>query len=145
MPEDSLNYGIQREYAPAVRRTRFASTGNERAWSALAHLSIFLNLVTGFLGPVAALGIWLAFRDRPGQTASHALQSLWYQTAWLVILATGWSIAGILTIILIGFLLLPVMALLSVVPFAHAAYAAYRVGVGDDYRYLRTAKLLLKH
>jgi len=32
---------------------------DENTWSALAHLSVFLNLVTGFLGPVAALVIWL--------------------------------------------------------------------------------------
>jgi uncharacterized Tic20 family protein len=31
---------------------------DENTWSVLAHLSIFLNLFTGFLGPVAALVIW---------------------------------------------------------------------------------------
>jgi uncharacterized Tic20 family protein len=35
------------------------SAGDERAWSALAHLSTFLNVFTGFLGPVAAFLIWL--------------------------------------------------------------------------------------
>jgi hypothetical protein len=34
-------------------------TQEERTWSALAHLSVFLNLFTGFLGPVAAGIIWL--------------------------------------------------------------------------------------
>jgi hypothetical protein len=39
-------------------------------------------------------------------------------------------VTGILTIVLIGFLLMPAMALLSIVPFVHGAYAAYRVTQG---------------
>src|SRR4028119_2177165 len=81
---------------------------DEDNWSALAHLSVFLNLFTGFLGPVAALVIWLMYKDRSPRVSFHALQSLWYQVAWVVILAVGWSVAGLLTIILVGFLLFPV-------------------------------------
>src|SRR3712207_6409074 len=114
----------------------------ERTWSALAHLTMFLNLVTGFLGPVAALIIWLVYRDRSRKVAFHALQSMWYQVAWLVVLAVGWVFTGLLTMILIGFLLIPVMALVSVVPFVHAAYAAYRVSKDDEYRYPFVADLI---
>jgi uncharacterized Tic20 family protein len=70
------------------------------------------------------------------------MRSLWYQLAWLVILAVGWTVTGILTLVLIGFLLVPVMLLLSLVPFVHAAYAAYKAGRGVDYRYLWAADLL---
>ena len=108
---------------------------DERTWSALAHLSIFLNLVTGFLGPVAALIVWLVYRDRSSKVAFQALQSMWYQVAWLVVLVAGWTVTGILTIVLIGFLLMPAMALISVVPFVHGAYAAYRVKRDGEYRY----------
>ena len=107
----------------------------ERTWSVLSHLSMFLNLLTGFLGPVAALIIWLVYKDRSRKVAFHALESMWYQIGWLVILAVGWTVTGLLTIILIGFLLIPVMAVVSVVPFVHAAYAAYRVSKGEEYRY----------
>jgi uncharacterized Tic20 family protein len=74
--------------------------------------------------------------------AFHALESMWYQIGWLVILAVGWTVTGLLTMILIGFLLIPVMAIVSVVPFVHAAYAAYRVSKGEDYRYPFAADLL---
>ena len=124
------NYGVVGEHeTPAM------GAQDERTWSALAHLSIFLNLVTGFLGPVAALGVWLVYRDRSSKVAFQALQSMWYQIAWLVVLVAGWTITGILTIVLIGFLLMPAMALLSVVPFVHGAYAAYRVNRDGEYRY----------
>jgi uncharacterized Tic20 family protein len=115
--------------------TAAMSAQDERMWSALAHLSIFLNLVTGFLGPVAALIVWLVYRDRSSKVAFQALQSMWYQVAWLVVLIAGWTVTGILTIVLIGFLLMPAMALISVVPFVHGAYAAYRVKRDGEYRY----------
>jgi uncharacterized Tic20 family protein len=118
------------------------SARDERTWSVLAHLSMFLNLFTGFLGPVAALVIWLVYRDRSEKVAFHALESMWYQVGWLLILAVGWTLTGLLTLVLIGLLLIPVMAVASVVPFVHAGYAAYRVGEGDEYRYPVAADLL---
>ena len=120
---------------------RVISTQEERTWSVLSHLSMFLNLITGFLGPVAALIIWLLYKDRSEKVAFHALQSMWYQVGWLLILAVGWAVTGLLTTILIGFLLIPVMAVVSVVPFVHAAYAAYRVSKGEEYRYPVAADL----
>lgn len=115
---------------------------DENMWSVLAHLSIFLNVVTGFLGPVAALVVWLMFRERSPVVAFHALQSLWYQVAWLVILTVGWTITTLLMVVIVGFLLLPVMIPLTLFPFVHAGYAAYRVSQGYDYRYFVIADLL---
>jgi uncharacterized Tic20 family protein len=117
-------------------------TQEERTWSALAHLSVFLNLFTGFLGPVAAAVIWLVYKDRSPQVAFQALQSAGYQVAWMVLLGAGGALTGLLTLILIGFLLIPVMAIATVVPFVHMAYAAYRVSKGDDYRYPLVADLI---
>jgi uncharacterized Tic20 family protein len=114
MEAKEQEYGVAEE-----RRPELMGAQEERSWSVLAHLSIFLNLFTGFLGPVAALVIWLVYK-----------------------LGVGWALTGLLTLILIGFLLIPVMALATVVPFVHAAYAAYRVSNGDDYRYAFVADLI---
>jgi uncharacterized protein len=111
------------------------SAQDERTWSILAHLSILLNLISGLGGPVAAFIIWLVYKDRSQKVAFHALQSLWYQVAWIVILSVGWFITVVLMIVVIGFLLIPVMAIASVVPFVHQCYAAYKVSQGVDYRY----------
>jgi len=144
MTEDHLNYGTPKDYGPRPashpwgHHQETLDAGSERTWSILAHLSIFLNLFTGgILGPVVALVIWLVHRDRSARVAFHALQSLWYQLAWLVMISIGWTVAGILTAVLIGFLLFPVMLLLTLAPFAHAAFAAYKVSQGVDYRYLQ--------
>src|SRR5215207_4113907 len=135
MQTDQRNYGV-------VGGQVAMSAQEEKTWSVLSHLSMFLNLFTGFLGPVAALMIWLVYKDRSRKVAFHALESMWYQIGWLVILAVGWTVTGLLTMILIGFLLVPVMAVVSVVPFVHAAYAAYRVSRDEGYRYPIAADLV---
>jgi len=136
---DQRNYGVVEERALGTM-----SAQDERTWSILAHLSMFLNLVTGFLGPVAALIIWLVYKDRSQKVAFHALQSMWYQIGWLVILAVGWTVTMLLLVVLIGFVLIPVMAIVSVVPFVHAGYAAYKVSQGEDFRYPFAADLVEK-
>lgn len=142
MTEERGNYGVEPEpgrpaggSGPGGPTTTIMGARDENTWSAVAHLSVFLNLFTGFLGPVAALVIWAIYKDRSPRVAFHALQSLWYQVAWMVILVVGWTLTTFLMIVLVGFLLVPVMIVASLVPFVHMAYAAYKVNQGVDYRY----------
>lgn len=117
-------------------------TREERTWSVLAHLSTFLNIFTLFLGPVAALIVWLVYKDRSPKVGFEALQSAAYQGVWLAILGVGWAITIALTFVLVGFLLIPAMLILTLVPFAHAGYAAYRVSKDGTYRYPIVADLI---
>ena len=135
MEAEKQNYGMPEENTVGIPGPQAMSEGEERTWSALAHLSIFTNLFTGLLGPVVALVIWLVYKDRSEKVAFQALQSVWYQVAWIVILGVGWTITGLLTLVLVGFLLIPVMAILTLVPLVHGAYAAYKVNKYGEYRY----------
>jgi len=61
MSEEQRSYGVEPEGAGnggsgpgATLSTTTMNPKDENTWSVLAHLSVFLNLVTGFLGPVAA-------------------------------------------------------------------------------------------
>ena len=138
MKVDATNYGIQHEYDPQVGRSLAPggmSLGGERAWSAVAHLTTFLNIFTGFLGPVAAFVIWAVYRNDSPTVAAHAMRSVFYQLVWLTAIFIGWSITFALMAVLIGFLLVPVMALVTLGPFVQASYEAYRVFRGTG-RYL---------
>ena len=133
------NYGSHQE-EPRLNRIPVGgmSPQEERTWSVLAHLSVLVNLITGIGGPIAALVIWLVYKDKSQRVAFHALQSLWYQVAWIVILSVGWIITSILTVItlgILGFVLIPLMVIISLVPLIHQCYAAYKVSQGVDYRY----------
>lgn len=143
MHQQDPNYGRPEE----SRLTQVPAGGtmslqDERTWSTLAHLSVLLSIVTGIGGVIASFVIWLVYKDKSQRVAFHALQSLWYQVAWIVILAIGWTITAILTLVLIGFLLIPVMTIASLVPLVHQCYAAYKVNQGLDYRYPFIADLV---
>jgi uncharacterized protein len=138
MNTETRNYGIQREYDPRLETPAYGvmSVEDERTWSALAHLSTFLNLFTGFLGPVAAFVIWLVYKDDSPTVAAHALRSVFYQVAWLSAIFIGWTVTVALMAVLIGFLLVPVMALVTLAPFVQASYEAYRAYMGGGRRYI---------
>ena len=109
------------------------SPQDERTWSVLAHLSVLAGLVG--LMPFGALIIWLLYKDRSQRVGFHALQALWFQVAWLIILVAGWFVTFVLSFVLIGLLFIPLMLIASLAPFVHGCYAAYKVSQGEDYRY----------
>ncbi|MBN2548554.1 MAG: DUF4870 domain-containing protein [Anaerolineales bacterium] len=118
------------------------SPSDERTWAMLSHLSVLANLVTGFLGPVIALIIYLAYKDRSRFVAYHSLQSLVFQLIWWVgggaLAGVAWAISGVLSAILIGCLLMPVALLISFIPLAALVYGvigAVQVSQGQDFRY----------
>jgi uncharacterized Tic20 family protein len=92
-------------------------------------------LVPLFLQPVAPLIIWLVYKDKSEGVAFHALQSLWYQVAWAILLAAYWVVSFILTFVLIGFFMYLLMPIIGLIPIVHQCYAAYKVNQGVDYRY----------
>ncbi len=118
------------------------SPSDERTWAMLAHLSILLNLVTGMLGPVAALVIYLVFKDRSRYVAYQSLQSLIFQLiTWVgggVLVGVTAAIAGVLTMMMVGICLFPLVALLALIPLAGLVYGVIggiQCSQGQDFRY----------
>lgn len=120
--------------------------GDERTWSMLAHLSVLLNLVTGFAGPIAALVIYLVYKDRSRAVAYHALQAMLFQLIWWfgggVLIGVMWAIVGALSAIVIGVLLIPVallltfaLALLPLGALIYGIVGAVQVSQGQDFKY----------
>ena len=120
--------------------------GDERTWGMLAHLSTLLNLVTGFGGPIAALIIYLVYKDRSRFVAYHALQAMVFQLIWWfgggVLIGLMWAIVGALSAILIGIVLIPVaavltpiLALMPVGALIFGIVGAVKVSQGQDFKY----------
>ena len=112
----------------------------------LAHLSILLNLFTGFLGPIVALIIYLVYRDRSRYIAYQSLQSTIFQLiVWVgvgLLIGAIWLVTLLLSILLIGLLCVPFTLLgtifLLFVPLAslvYGVYAAVKCSHGEDFRY----------
>jgi uncharacterized protein len=118
------------------------SPSDERTWAMLAHLSVLLNLATGILGPVGALIVYLVYKDRSRYVAYQSLQSLIFQLiGWIgggIIIATVWTITGILSAIVVGVCLIPFAIILSIIPLAVIVYCiigAIKCSNGEDFKY----------
>jgi len=122
------------------------SPGDERTWALLAHLSVLLNLITGFAGPIAALVVYLAYKDRSRYIAYHALQAMVFQLIWWfgggLLVGLVWAAVGILSIVLIGIVLIPVALVLTplfllmpLVSIVYGIVGAVKVSQGEDFKY----------
>ena len=114
----------------------------ERTWAMVSHLSILANLVTGFLGPVIPLVVYLAFKDRSRYVAFQSMQAFIFQLiAWVgagLLAVIAWTISGVLVIILIGCLIMPLALLLSIIPLAALVYGvigAVQADQGQNFKY----------
>ncbi|MCJ7551859.1 MAG: DUF4870 domain-containing protein [Anaerolineae bacterium] len=128
--------------APAAR----LSAGDERTWAMLAHLSVLLNLVTGFLGVAAALVIYLVYKDRSRYVAYQSMQAFLFQLIfWAgggLLIGIMWAVVGALSAVLIGILLIPfavvltlVFLLMPLVALVYGVVGAVRSSNGEDFRY----------
>lgn len=127
---------------PAAPSAPPLSTTDERTWAMLAHLSILANLVSGVLGVVAALVIYLIYRERSRYVAYHSLQSFLFQLVWWVgggaLVGATWAITGVLSAVLIGLLCIPVALLITLLPLAALVYGVIgglQCNQGRDFRY----------
>lgn len=132
--------------APPVEPPAPLSPADERLWAMLAHLSVLLNLVTGFLGVGAALIIYLVYRGRSRYVAYQALQALMFQLIFWggggLLIGLVWAVVGLLSAVLVGLLLIPfaviatiVLAAFPVVAVVYGLVGAIQCNRGEDFRY----------
>ena len=127
-----------------------AHTSDERTMAMLAHGSALLNLFAGIGGLIAALVIWMTQKEKSAWVAFHALQSLIFQAAVLIItvVVVGgvWVVGFVISFATIGLgtiVAVPVMILVFFGGFAmvgggvaYSLYGAYQVYQGREFRYL---------
>lgn len=132
--------------APVVPTLQPLSPSDERTWAMLAHLSVLLNLVTGFLGVAAALVIYLIYKDRSRYVAYQSMQAFLFQLVfWAgggLLIGVMWAIVGALSAILVGILLIPFAVLLTLVfllmpilALAYGVVGGVQCSSGEDFRY----------
>ncbi|CAG0997794.1 hypothetical protein ANAEL_02717 [Anaerolineales bacterium] len=114
----------------------------ERQWAMLAHLGVLANLVSGFLGPVVPLAIYMIYKDRSRYVAYQSLQALIFQLIWWVgggvIAGVSWAITGVLSAVIIGLLCIPIACIFSAMPLVALGYGIYggiQTSQGQDFKY----------
>ncbi len=132
--------------APAAYAPQPLSPADERTWAMLAHLSVLLNLVTGFLGVGAALLIYLIYKDRSKYVAYQAMQAFLFQLLfWAgggVLIGIMWAVVGALSAILVGILLIPIALILTpillvfpIIAVVYGIVGSIDTSNGKDFRY----------
>ncbi len=126
----------------SIKQKSQISESDERMWALLAHLSILLNLITGMLGVIAALVIYLAYRDRSEYVKFQALQAVIFQIVFWVggglLAGIVWAGTAVLSILIIGIIFIPGAILITLLPFASLIYGVIggvQCGNGSDFRY----------
>jgi len=116
----------------------------------LAHGSALLNLFAGIGGLIAAFVIWMTQKEKSAWVAFHALQSLVFQAAVIIItvVVVGgvWVVGFAISFATIGigtFVAVPVMIIVFFGGFVlvgagvvYGLYGAYQVYQGREFRYL---------
>ncbi|MFX3659619.1 MAG: DUF4870 domain-containing protein [Ectobacillus sp.] len=108
-------------------------TEDEKTWGMLAHLSSFLGYFTGVGFIVGPLLVWIFQKEKSKFVDREGKESLNFQVTMLIY----YTVAGVLCFILIGFLLLPVLAVFQLVV---TIIAAVKAKDGASYRYPLTIR-----
>ncbi len=108
---------------------------NDRNLAMIAHLSAFAGTVFPFGNLLGPLAVWLAKRDESDFVGAHALEALNFQ----ITMTLAGIASAILCIVLIGFILLPIIAIAWVVL---TIMASIKANEGKEYRYPFTLRLV---
>ena len=104
-------------------------------WAVAAHLSGFAGYVIPFANVIAPLVIWLMKRDSMPFVADQAKEALNFQISFTVYML----VAGVLTLVFVGFFLAIALLALEVVL---TVMAAVRASKGLPYRYPLTIRFV---
>ncbi len=135
-PSSSTGNAAGSGAGPALPPPAPLAPHEERTWAMLAHLSSLLSLISGGLfGPIAALLIWLVYRERSAYVGRQALQSFAFQVGMVVVTWVTWTVTVALMAVVIGFCLLPVALLVTAAAVVWPLVGAYECSQGRDFRY----------
>jgi len=116
---------------------------NVRTWTVLCHASAFLGFFIPAVGHIIGpLIIWLVKRDESNVVDEHGKESLNFQISMFIYTAVLGVVCFILMFVLIGFLLIPLFALLYVADIVLVIVASLKASEGQLYRYPLTIRLI---
>lgn len=125
------------------RQTLPSSGPSIRTWTVLCHLSALAGFIIPAAGHlVGPLIVWLLKRDDSREIDEHGKESLNFQISMFIYTAALGVICFILMFVLIGFLLLPLFAVLYVADIVLVIIASMKANDGTLYRYPFTIRLL---
>jgi uncharacterized protein len=121
-----------------------SATDDDKLWALLAHLSGLLVLVAAPANVIAPLILFVLYKDKNRYVAFHALQSLYFQLAIIVV----GVLAGIFTFVTLGvgvIVAIPVILGLAVAGVIYPIIVGLHAHRGEMYEYAFVGELARKH
>ena len=103
-------------------------SADECTWGMIAHLSALAGFIVPFGSIIGPLVVWLVKKDTMPYVDDQGKESLNFQITMLI----AFIICAVLMVVLIGFVLLPLVALADLVLIILAGIKAQK---GEGYRY----------
>ena len=110
-------------------------SGEDKQWGLFAHLSSLLGLIIPFGNIIGPLIVWQIKKDSLPFAADQGKEALNFN----ITIAIAAIISGLLTLVLIGFLLLPLVGLAWLV---FTIIGAVKANGGEAYRYPFALRLI---
>lgn len=123
--------------------TPAVASSNVRTWTVLCHASSFIGFFVPVVGHVLGpLLVWLLKRDESPEVNEHGKESLNFQISMFIYTSVLGVVTAILMLVLVGFLLLPLFAVLFVADVVLVIIASLKASEGTLYRYPFTIRLI---
>lgn len=120
---------------PQTLTEAFMLEKDERNWAVALHLSVLAGWLVPMAGLVAPIAIWMVKKDESPLVAEEGRKVI---NMLLTLLIAG-LVAGVLCLILIGFVLLAVLAAYSIIM---PIFAAVKTANGERFEYPFCMKFL---
>ncbi len=116
---------------------------NIRLWTVLCHASALAGLIVPAAGHILGpLIVWLLKRGDSAEIDEHGKESLNFQISMFIYTTVLGVICFILMFVLIGFLLMPLLAVLYVADVVLVIIASLKASEGQLYHYPLTIRLI---
>lgn len=106
--------------------------------ASLSHFSILACFIIGPFCVAIPLIIWLLEQNKPKGSKKlifEAKQAFFYQVALFLATTVLGVIVGVLTIIVIGLILIPLLAIVFLAGVGYGVYGGIKVSQGESFRY----------
>ena len=113
-----------------------------RTWCMLCHLSALAGLMVPAGNIFGPLVVWLIKKDESSEIDEHGKESLNFQISVFIYVAALSLLCFILMFVIIGFLLIPVIALVCIADVVLVIIASLKANEGQLYRYPLTLRLV---
>lgn len=120
-----------------------ALSSDERMWACLGHLSALSGILTSFIGNIVGpLIVWQVKKDTMPFAADQAKEALNFNISWFIWGAVLFSVAIALMLVVIGFFLVPLLAVYPIVWIVFSIIGGLKANEGKAYRYPLTIRFV---